>query len=234
MKQIPTVHINQPKEDKRMGKTGFNRASFGCPHPIDPPRLAAANACLAFSMIAFRRWASLARVLLIMPSVAEQLRSAREARGLSITEVADITKLKGDHVRALEEGNYDYFAAPVYIRGFVRTLGRLLKINEDSLMAQLADELAQTKNFKAPPSLTNKAGGPLDSFLFLLSRVPWKIVLPVVIVVALMGLAVWAVRRNADRKTVDPVQDLGPGLYQGPKKSSGQTLPLPTAPTQKR
>lgn len=185
-------------------------------------------------MIAFGRGASLARALLRMPTVAEQLSRAREARGLSVTEVADITKLKGDHVRALEEGNYDYFAAPVYIRGFVRTLGRLLKIDEASLMAQLDAELAQTKNFKAPPSLTNNAGGPLDKVLFFLSRIPWKIVLPLLILVLLMAMVVWAVRRHADHKNTETVPDLGPGLYQGPKKSSGQTLPLPLAPGQKK
>lgn len=169
-----------------------------------------------------------------MPSVAEQLRSAREARGLSITEVADITKLKGDHVRALEEGNYDYFAAPVYIRGFVRTLGKLLKLDEGTLMEQLNSELASTENFNAPPKLTGQADGPLDKLLFLLTRLPWRILLPVIVVVVVAVVAVWAIRRNAEQKPKDPLQDLGPGLYQGPKKSPGQTLPLPPPPGQKK
>jgi len=162
-----------------------------------------------------------------MPSVAEQLRTAREASGLSVTEVADITKLKGDHVRALEEGNYDYFAAPVYIRGFVRTLAKLLKIDEAELMEQLNTELASTENFKAPPKLTGQADGPLDKILFFLSRLPWRIILPSLIVVVLAAVVIWAIRRNAAQKQDDPLQDLGPGLYQGPKKSPGQTLPLP-------
>jgi cytoskeleton protein RodZ len=169
-----------------------------------------------------------------MPTVAEQLRTAREARGLSIPEVADITKLKGDHVRALEEGNYDYFAAPVYIRGFVRTLGKLLKIDETTLMGQLNIELAGTENFKAPPKLTGQADGPLDKMLFFLSRLPWRIILPILIVAVLAGAGIWAIRRNAEQKQQDPLQDLGSGLYQGPKKSPGQTLPLPGAPGQKK
>ncbi|HEY1170994.1 MAG TPA: helix-turn-helix transcriptional regulator [Verrucomicrobiae bacterium] len=165
-----------------------------------------------------------------MPSVAEQLRTAREARGLSVTEVADITKLKGDHVRALEEGNYDYFAAPVYIRGFVRTLGKLLKLDETALMNQLNAELAGTQNFNAPPKLTGQANGPVDKVLFLLSRLPWKLILPIVVLAVLVGVGIWAIRRNAEKKQ-DPLQDLGPGLYQGPKKSPGPTLPLPPPPT---
>ncbi|MCD6049527.1 MAG: hypothetical protein K0Q55_930 [Verrucomicrobia bacterium] len=169
-----------------------------------------------------------------MPTVAEQLRTAREARGLSIPEVADITKLKGDHVRALEEGNYDYFAAPVYIRGFTRTLAKLLKMNEAALIEQLNLELAGTENFKAPPKLTGQANGPVDKILFFLSRLPWRIILPILIVALLAATGIWAIRRNAIQKQEDPLHDLGPGLYQGPKKSPGQTLPLPGGPGQKK
>lgn len=64
-----------------------------------------------------------------MPTVAEQLRQAREARNLTVQQVADVTKIRTDHLRALEEGNFDMFSAPVYIRGFVRTYSTLLKLD---------------------------------------------------------------------------------------------------------
>ena len=51
-----------------------------------------------------------------MATVADQLRRAREAQQLNIYQVAEITKIKTDHIRALESGNYDTFSAPVYIR----------------------------------------------------------------------------------------------------------------------
>ena len=52
-----------------------------------------------------------------MATVAEQLRTAREARNLTVEQIADTLKMRTDHVRALEEGDYDVFSAPVYIRG---------------------------------------------------------------------------------------------------------------------
>src|SRR5207253_137981 len=45
-----------------------------------------------------------------MSTVAEQLRLAREARNLTVHQVADITKIRTDHIRALEEGNFDMFS----------------------------------------------------------------------------------------------------------------------------
>src|SRR5215471_783335 len=60
-----------------------------------------------------------------MASVGEQLRAAREKQGLSLSEVVERTKLRTDHVVALEEGDYDVVAAPVYVRGFVRSYAAL-------------------------------------------------------------------------------------------------------------
>ena len=67
--------------------------------------------------------------------VAEQLRAGREARKLSINEVAETTKIRTDHIRALEEGDYNVFVAPVYIRGFVRCYSMLLRLDVPAVMA---------------------------------------------------------------------------------------------------
>ena len=70
-----------------------------------------------------------------MPTVAEQLRQAREEQKLNIYQVAEITKIKTDHIRALESGSYDSFSAPVYIRGFVRSYAKVLKLDLDRYQA---------------------------------------------------------------------------------------------------
>ena len=80
-------------------------------------------------------------------TVSEQLRQAREAKHLSIAQVAEITKLRTDHVRALEEGKYEVFSAPVYVRGFVRTYSNLLKLDVPQVMAALDGELGGLKKF---------------------------------------------------------------------------------------
>ena len=77
-----------------------------------------------------------------MTTVAEQLQRTREAQKLSINQVAEFTKIRTDHIRALEEGNFNVFAAPVYIRGFVRTRV-LLKLDVTDVMASLDKELGR-------------------------------------------------------------------------------------------
>ena len=48
-----------------------------------------------------------------MTSVAEQLRHAREEQKLTVHQIAGLSNIKTEHIRALEEGNYAAFAAPV-------------------------------------------------------------------------------------------------------------------------
>ena len=52
-------------------------------------------------------------------------------------QVADHTKIRTDHVRALEEGQFGAFSATVYIRGSVKIYAKLLKLDEAKLLATL-------------------------------------------------------------------------------------------------
>src|SRR5688572_32677046 len=109
-----------------------------------------------------------------MPTVAELLRHAREEQKLNIYQVAEITKIKTDHIRALEAGRYDTFAAPVYIRGFVRTYAKALKLDVNDTTNALDNELGQIKKFSQPPSLSPEPRTPLDTVLLQLTRLRWQ------------------------------------------------------------
>jgi cytoskeletal protein RodZ len=162
----------------------------------------------------------------IMATVAEQLRLAREKLGLTVYDVAEATKIKTDHVRALEEGNYNVFAAPVYIRGFVRTCAMLLKLDVKKVMTDLEGELSGTARFKDPPNLTGKPKGVLDRLLLQISKVPWQWAL-LIAACGLLLAAGWVGYRTWEHfQNRDPLKDLGPGLYS-PPKNSGEVLPLP-------
>jgi len=101
-----------------------------------------------------------------MSTVAEQLRAAREANKLTVEQVADMTKIRTDHVRALEEGNFSVFSAPVYIRGSVKNYATRLKLDVTAIMAELDAELGRTENFSEPPALVEESNKPLDHVTF--------------------------------------------------------------------
>jgi cytoskeleton protein RodZ len=160
-----------------------------------------------------------------MSTVAEQLRTAREAKNLTVQQVADATKIRTDHVRALEEGKFSAFSATIYIRGSVKIYAKLLKLDEAPLLAALDAELKGTQKFSEPPPLVETKKTFLDTLLLLLAKLNWKVgfvgVIAMVAVI-IIGLSVWAWHNH---KTSDPLKNLPPAVYQ--PANSGDTLPLP-------
>jgi cytoskeleton protein RodZ len=161
-----------------------------------------------------------------MSSVGEQLRAAREKQGLSIPQVAERTKLRSDHVRALEEGNYDVFAAPVYVRGFVRSYATLLRLGTPAIMEELETELGQSRRLQESTNLSKPPPGAVDLLMLQLSKVRWGITLVVVgaalaLYVSILGYRMWRAHNRAD-----PLATLGSGLYQAIETNAGEVLPL--------
>lgn len=162
-----------------------------------------------------------------MSAVADQLRQAREAKNLTVHQVAEITKMRTDHLRALEEGNFNVFSAPVYIRGFVRTYSTLLKLDVPKVMSDLEAELGATQKFAEPPPLTGQPRGVVDFLMLHLSQIDWKkgligLGLAVVLVAVLTAWSAWR-----GGKAADPLKGLKPAVYQSSQDGSGETLPLP-------
>jgi cytoskeletal protein RodZ len=160
-----------------------------------------------------------------MSTVAQQLRAAREAASLTVEHVADATKIRTDHIRALEEGNFNVFSAPIYIRGSVKLYARTLKLDPVALLAALDAELGRTEKFSEPPPLSDQRQTFVDRATLMLAKVNWKMGLAGFAVVGLaliFGLSIWAWRHH---QKSDPLKNLPPAIYQ--PANSGDTLPLP-------
>jgi len=66
-----------------------------------------------------------------MPSLGDEFRVAREARGLSLSDVAEHLHIRSTYLQAIEEEDWAVIGAPVYIRGFIRTYARFLGVDSE-------------------------------------------------------------------------------------------------------
>lgn len=161
-------------------------------------------------------------------SVGEQLRTARETRRLTVSQVADATKIKSDHILALEAGDFSPFSAPVYIRGYTKSLARQYQLDVPNVLADLDAELALTKEFSEPPSLIPREKGILDWITLQLSKLNLRLLLPLIVVAVLVLLVVWAYTAWRRHQSADPLSNLGPGYYKPPaEKNVVEYLPFP-------
>lgn len=95
-----------------------------------------------------------------MSTVGEILKTAREAKGLTASELAQRTRIKRQQVEGLERDDFSVSPAPMYTKGFLKLLAQELDLNPAELLARFEDQLAQDKPqrpaarvpvFKAPP-----------------------------------------------------------------------------------
>jgi cytoskeletal protein RodZ len=59
----------------------------------------------------------------------ELLRQAREARGLSVAQMAERTKLSRLHIEAVEADNFGQLPVAAYLRGIVMCIARELRLD---------------------------------------------------------------------------------------------------------
>lgn len=160
-----------------------------------------------------------------MSTVAEQLRTAREAKNLTVEQVAEMTKIRTDHIRALEEGNFNVFSAQIYIRGSVKNYSAMLKLDTPALLAALDAELDLTEKYSEPPPLVEPENTLVDRLTLLLANINWKMLFIVLagvgVIVVIVG-SIWAWRH---RQHNELPKNLPPAVYQ--PGNAGDTLPLP-------
>jgi cytoskeleton protein RodZ len=87
-------------------------------------------------------------------SVGEQLKQARTALQLSLKHVSQTTKIQGWVLEALEADHLHTTMSSVYVRGFVATYAKLVRLDPQPLLAQLYPpapvmEIAQGSGLRA-------------------------------------------------------------------------------------
>jgi len=139
--------------------------------------------------------------------LGERLRSARKARALAVSQVAEALHLEESMVLALEEERFEVLGAPVFVRGHLRRYAQLVGLAPDAMLEAYR---AAAPESTLPPRLVRPRAempGPRTGSwpLWLLAAV-----LVVGLFVALAG----------NRRGAAPV---------APEEAVGQSLPAPPA-----
>lgn len=74
-----------------------------------------------------------------MAAFGEELRRAREERGVSFEAICEATKVPAKHIRALETGDLSELPGGVFRRGFLRSYLGALGLEEDAWMRRFEE-----------------------------------------------------------------------------------------------
>ena len=70
------------------------------------------------------------------------LRKTREAKGLTLDQVASETRIPVRHLEVMEEGDFANLPARTYATGFARTYAKMLGLDAEEIVAKVREELA--------------------------------------------------------------------------------------------
>jgi cytoskeletal protein RodZ len=119
-------------------------------------------------------------------STGSRLRKERLARGLSLQDVAQATRIRPEHLAALESDDFSQFPSHAYGRGFLTIYGRHLGVDVTQKAASLEGHSAV--NNQRYQYLENSPIEPLpEDSVAPRERAPW--VVPLVVFGTLLLLA---------------------------------------------
>src|ERR1043165_3182132 len=90
-----------------------------------------------------------------MPSLGEQLKQAREQRGLTIQQIADATHIGSRFLQAIESDNYDILPGGVFNRDFVPKFASQIGFDPEQAVKLYDEQLAE---MGGEPSKTSYLG----------------------------------------------------------------------------
>ena len=103
----------------------------------------------------------------IAPGYGRMLAEAREAKGLSVVQVAEKLKLTTRQVEALEAEDQTRLPVAVFVRGFIRNYARLVDVAMDSLPAIAEVPAAPTETITAHSEELRFSVSPVRRWLLL-------------------------------------------------------------------
>lgn len=77
-------------------------------------------------------------------SLGEKLRTAREERGISISEVAEQTRISPLYLEAIDQDNYKSLPGGIFNKGFVRSYAKYVGIDEQEALQDYSRLVAET------------------------------------------------------------------------------------------
>ncbi|NLP45040.1 MAG: helix-turn-helix domain-containing protein [Peptococcaceae bacterium] len=163
-----------------------------------------------------------------MAGEGEILRKAREDKGLSYSEVEEITKIRSWYLEALEKENYDILPGRAYTKGFLRTYSRFLGLNSDEIITLYNSSLEAEDFTEFKPPLT-----PIQSTPVWFR--PNVLVIMAVIAIVIVGGLVYFTKQNGSTQNSDyepPLLPTAPEIEQSNEQSQEERVTPEQAETE--
>ncbi len=126
-----------------------------------------------------------------VPTAGERLRAAREAKGLTLEDIAAQTRIPQRHLESIETGDWAKLPAPTYTIGFARNYATAVGLDTSEIADQLRGELGGAR-----PATTTEVFEPADPRRTMPKSLVFGAIAAVIVIVIVMS---WLNRRSLDQ-----------------------------------
>lgn len=141
-----------------------------------------------------------------MSSLGPYLRGLREAKGMSLDDIARSTRVGRRHLEALESDTFSELPAPVFVKGFIHAYCEFLDCSSDEALGLYRETTGEA----AAPH------GPLRPLLAPRSRRAGPLAISIILFVAL-GLSLFALRLGLQSSRKETATVSTPAKEEAPK-----------------
>ena len=85
-----------------------------------------------------------------MSSVGEILKNTREAKGITIEQVAEATSIRVLYLEAIENEQFNLVPGEVYLKGFIRNYANYIGLNGPAMVEKYKEQVEANKKREHP------------------------------------------------------------------------------------
>lgn len=89
-----------------------------------------------------------------MTELGIRLKEARQAKGLSLDDLQEITKIQKRYLKGIEEGNYDMMPGKFYVRAFIKQYAEAVGLETDQIFDEFKSEVPEVYNEDLPEQIS--------------------------------------------------------------------------------
>lgn len=145
--------------------------------------------------------------MLPLTELGNRLKEAREAKGLSLDDLQEITKIQKRYLAGIEQGKYEAIPGKFYVRAFIKQYAEAVDLDPESLFEEFRHEIPTVHEESTSEQLSrtqSRAKVAKDSSKFM-DKLPK--ILTALLIIAIIVIGWYFFTKSMDNKNVANSQD---------------------------
>jgi len=134
-----------------------------------------------------------------LETLGEYLKSKREARNVTLEEIAEATKIRKAILEAIENNRQDLIPPRVFTQGFLRSYASYLELDESDVVKRYQENLEELESKNDEEELASQ-------------QPPQKVLTPirilVLFIIFILALAFWFFKSPQEKEEASPFKDI--------------------------